>query len=241
MKEKFQNPQTVIRWLFAGFTVICLLAAVLVSDRSGMLDGLVRICTQSGQTVKSYFDPSYGGFSGTFLNVALVCAVCLGLYCLPGSKPDGVSVLAFFLTAGFCFWGTTILNIWFSFAGVLIYCLVMKKKPGAMANAFLFSTGLAPLITEMLFNYPTLDAASASGFTLHGILLALAVGIFIGFSPQAGSAGSRTPFWTRLSTRSSPCAWAAARFRTSASSIRRSTAPAWNAWKSCSEDSASDG
>ena len=84
MKEKFQNPQTVIRWLFAGFTVICLLAAVLVSDRGGMLDGLVRICTQSGQTVKSYFDPSYGGFSGTFLNVALVCAVCLGLYCLPG-------------------------------------------------------------------------------------------------------------------------------------------------------------
>ena len=67
MKEKFQNPQTVIRWLFAGFTVICLLAAVLVSDRGGMLDGLVRICTQSGQTVKSYFDPSYGGFSGTFL------------------------------------------------------------------------------------------------------------------------------------------------------------------------------
>ena len=53
MKEKFQNPQTVIRWLFAGFTVICLLAAVLVSDRGGMLDGLVRICTQSGQTVKS--------------------------------------------------------------------------------------------------------------------------------------------------------------------------------------------
>ena len=80
MKEKFQNPQTVIRWLFAGFTVICLLAAVLVSDRGGMLDGLVRICTQSGQTVKSYFDPSYGGFSGTFLNVALVCATCLGLY-----------------------------------------------------------------------------------------------------------------------------------------------------------------
>ena len=185
MKEKFQNPQTVIRWLFAGFTVICLLAAVLVSDRGGMLDGLVRICTQSGQTVKSYFDPSYGGFSGTFLNVALVCAVCLGLYCLPGSKPDGVSVLAFFLTAGFCFWGTTILNIWFSFAGVLIYCLVMKKKPGAMANAFLFSTGLAPLITEMLFNYPTLDAASASGFTLHGILLALAGGFMDAYSYMA--------------------------------------------------------
>ena len=183
MKEKFQTPECAIRWLFAAFTVLCLLAAALTAvvcgeGFSGMLTGVGHICTQSGQTVKSFFDLSYGGFSGTFLNAALVCAVCLGLYCLPGSKPDGVSVLAFFLTAGFCFWGTTILNIWFSFAGVLLYCLVKKKKPGAMGNAFLFSTGLAPLITEMLFRYP---AENWHGFTLTGILIALAVGIFIGF------------------------------------------------------------
>ena len=183
MKEKFKTPQTAIRWLFAGFTLLCLLAAVISAilyrwSASDVFAGLGRICTQSGQTVKSYFDSSYGGFGGTFLNAALVCAVCLGIYCLPGSKPDGVSVLAFFLTAGFCFWGTTILNIWFSFAGVLLYCLVMKKKPGAMANAFLFSTGLAPLITEMLFRYP---GEAWHGFTGLGIVLALAVGIFIGF------------------------------------------------------------
>ena len=66
MKEKFKNPQTVIRWLFAGFTVICLLAAVIMPDRSGMLDGLGRICTQSGQTVKSYFDPRLGASPGRF-------------------------------------------------------------------------------------------------------------------------------------------------------------------------------
>ena len=108
MKEKFKTPQTAIRWLFAGFTLLCLLAAVISAilyrwSTSDVFAGLGRICTQSGQTVKSYFDSSYGGFGGTFLNVALVCAVCLGIYCLPGSKPDGVSVLAFFLTAGFCF------------------------------------------------------------------------------------------------------------------------------------------
>ena len=54
----------------------------------------------------------------------------------------------------------------------------MKKKPGAMANAFLFSTGLAPLITEMLFRYP---GEAWHGFTGLGIVLALAVGVFIGF------------------------------------------------------------
>lgn len=29
MKEKFRQPQTAIRWLFAGFTLLCLLAAVV--------------------------------------------------------------------------------------------------------------------------------------------------------------------------------------------------------------------
>ena len=183
MNEKVRQPESAIRGLFAVFTLLCLLTAVVCmivfgTTASEALAGVGRICTQSGQPVKSYFDASYGGLAGTFLNAARVCAVCLGLYCLPGSKPDGVSVLAFFLTAGFCFWGTTILNIWFSFAGVLIYSLVTKKKPGAMANAFLFSTGLAPLITEMLFRYP---GEAWHGFTGLGVGIALAVGIFIGF------------------------------------------------------------
>ena len=183
MKEQFRQPAWVIRRMFGAFVLACLLAAavhmLLAGDTMAeVLAGVGRICTQSGQVTKSFFDPSYGDVAGTFLNAALVSAVCLALYCLPGAKPDGVSVLAFFLTAGFCFWGTTILNIWFSFAGVLVYCVVKKKQPGAMANAFLFSTGLAPLITEMLFRYPGEDW---HGFTALGFVLALAVGVFIGF------------------------------------------------------------
>ena len=100
MNEKVRQPESAIRWLFAVFTLLCLLTAIVCmivfgTTVSEALAGVGRICTQSGQTVKSYFDASYGGLAGTFLNAALVCAVCLGLYCLPGSKPDGVSVLAF--------------------------------------------------------------------------------------------------------------------------------------------------
>lgn len=187
LKQRLQNPQTMLRVLFAFFTLACLVAACIMPDRGDMLSGVGRICTQSGQTVKSYFDVSYGGFAGAFLNVALVSLVCLGIYCLPGAKPDGVSALAFFLTAGFSFWGTTILNIWFSFAGVALYCLIKKKPLGSQANAMLFSTGLAPLITEMLFRYP---AAEWHGFTAGGVLLALVVGVFIGFFLPAGLAHS---------------------------------------------------
>ena len=195
MKEKMKRPEYAIRLLFGAFTLLALLAAVLTAllcgeGFSGMLNGLGALCIRSGQLTKSFFDAGYGGFSGTFLNVALVCAVCLGLYCLPGAKPDGVSVLAFFLTAGFSFWGITILSVWFSFAGVALYCLVKKKPLGSQANACLFTTGLAPLITELLTRYPSTDSAAAGALTLHGVLLALAVGLFIGFILPAGLAHS---------------------------------------------------
>ncbi len=183
LNEKKLLPERMLRQVFGIFTVICFAAAAIMPDRADAFAGLGRICTQSGQTVKSYFDVSYGGFAGTFLNVALVCLVMTLLYMLPGAKPDGVSALAFFLTAGFCFWGTTILNIWFTFAGVVLYCIIRKKQVGAMANAVLFSTGIAPLITEMLFHYP---AAEWHGWTVSGVLIALAVGIFIGFMVVPG-------------------------------------------------------
>ena len=183
MKEKMKKPEYALRLLFSFFTIACFIAAFVMPDLKDAPAGIGRICIQSGQTVKSFFDATYGGFAGTFLNVGLVCLVMTLLFSLPGAKPDGVSAMAFFLTAGFCFWGITILNIWFSFAGVALYCLVKKKKFGSMADAALFSTGLAPLITEMLFRYP---AAEWHGWTVSGVLIALAVGIFIGFMVVPG-------------------------------------------------------
>lgn len=185
--KKQQKPEDAIRLGFWLFNVACLFAALIMPDRGRMFDGLYRICTMSGQVTKSYFDLTYGGISGTFLNVALVGIVCALVYHLPGAKPNGVSVLAFFLTVGFAFWGITALNIWFCFPGVLLYCLVKKQKIGQQANAMLFVSGLAPLLTDMLFRYPY---ESWHGLQWQGILLALAVGTFIGFFLPAGLAAS---------------------------------------------------
>ena len=121
------------------------------------------------------------------MNAAIVCAVCAAIYSLPGSKPDGVSVLAYFLTAGFCFWGITVLNIWFCFAGVLIGCLIRKVKFYTQGNVFLFSTGIAPLMTDLLIRYP---GAESRGVTLFGAVLTLLVCTVIGLILPAGLAHS---------------------------------------------------
>ena len=187
LRETCRTPETAIRFLFALATLACFLMALICPDRATMFAGLSRICTQSSQLTKSYFDAAYGGFAGAFLNVALVNLVCLLIYFLPGAKPDGVSVLAYFLTMGMSFWGINALNMWFCFAGVALYCLVKKQPLGSQANAMLFATGLAPIVSEMLFFYPIGTWHEAS---FVSVILALVVGGFVGFILPAGLKGS---------------------------------------------------
>ncbi len=71
--------------------------------------------------------------------------------------------------------------------GVALYCLVKKEKVSGQVNAMLYSTGIAPLITDLMIRYPHGEVV---GFTWTGILLALGVGLVIGFFLPAGMAHS---------------------------------------------------
>ena len=172
--------------LVFGFLTLCfLVAAFCMPDRAQMLTGLGQIITQPSKISTNYF--AVGGFAATFLNMALVGAICLTLFCIPGATANNASNLAFILTVGFGSWGINILNIWPTFAGVGLYCLVKKEKLSSNVNAMLYSTGIAPLITDLMIRYPH---AEMVGFNLPGILLAIFVGLLIGFFLPAGMAYS---------------------------------------------------
>lgn len=170
-----------LKLLFLYFSAAFLVAALCMPDRADMFSGLIRILTTPGKVSTNTF--AVGGYAGAFLNVGLVSLVCTLLYCIPGAKASNVSTLAFLLTAGFCFWGITLLNIWPTFAGVALYCLVKREKLSANVNAMLFSTGIAPLITDLMIRYPNADVV---GFNLRGVLIAIFVGLIIGFFLPAG-------------------------------------------------------
>ena len=172
--------------LFFGFVTACfLIAAVCMPDRGQMFSGLWQIISQPSKISTNYF--AVGGYAATFLNMGLVALICLPLFAVLKAPVTNVSNLAFLLTLGFCSWGINVLNIWPTILGVVIYCLVKKEKLSANANAMLFSTGIAPLITELMVRYPN---AEAVGFNVPGVLLALAVGFLIGFFLPAGLAMS---------------------------------------------------
>ena len=172
--------------LFFAFVTLCfLVAAVCMPDRSNMFTGLWNILSQPSKISANYF--AMGGFAATFLNMGLVAALSLGLFLVFRGTPNNVSTLAFLLTTGFGSWGINIINIWPTVLGVVVYGLVKKEKQGTLVNAMLFSTGIAPLITELMIRYLTPDAV---GFSWQGILLSLFVGLVIGFFLPAGLAHS---------------------------------------------------
>ena len=184
-KIKNLSESSFLKLVFAFITLAFLVAAVCMPDRATMLTGLWEILSQPSKVSTNYF--AVGGYAATFLNMGLVALICLALYCLPGAVATNASNLAFILTLGFGSWGINILNIWPTILGVVLYCLVKKEKLSANVNAMLFSTGIAPLITDLMIRYPN---AEVVGFNLTGILIALFVGLLIGFFLPAGLASS---------------------------------------------------
>ena len=183
-KIKALSESNFLKLFFGFITLAFFVGAFCMPDRGQMLSGFYKIITNPAKISTNYF--ALGGFSATFLNMAVVGAICLGLYCIPGAKANNGSTLAFLLTVGFCSWGINVLNIWPTFLGVVLYCIVKKESVSANVNAMLFSTGIAPLISELMLRYP----GDQIGFTPVGVLLALVVGVAIGFILPAGMAHS---------------------------------------------------
>ena len=170
--------------LFFLFISLCfVVAAPFLPDRNKMFTGLWEIMTGTCKISTNYF--ALGGFASTFLNMGLVGLFCTALTCLPGSKPNQVTTLGVLLTVGFASWGMNILNMIPTILGVCLYAAVKKEKLGAVSNAMLYSTGIAPLLSDLLLRYPNVEAV---GFNWLGLGLALFVGLIIGFFLPAGLA-----------------------------------------------------
>ena len=181
--KKIRNlsESSFLKLFFAFITAAFLIAAVCMPDRADVFAGLGKILTGPTKLSTNYF--SVGGYAATFLNMGLVALAMTLLYHFTKTTVNNVATLAFLLTLGFCSWGIHILNMWFPILGVVVGNLIKKEKFYANVNAMLFSTGVAPIISEMLFRYPN---AEVVGFNALGFVLALVAGILAGIIIPAG-------------------------------------------------------
>ena len=182
MKRLNSLPEySFLKIFFFFFSSSFLIAAFFMPDRAAMLPGLWKIFSSPTLSGTSFFN--VGGYAATFLNMALNGYVCIILFCIPGNKALHAATLATILTTGFGSWGIHILNMWPTMLGVVLHCLVKKEKIGDHTNALLFTTGLAPFMSELMVRYPVADV---TGFSARGILMAVLVGGIAGFFVPAG-------------------------------------------------------
>ena len=168
--------------LFFGFiTAAFIIAAFCMPDRADAFAGFWRINSQTMKiTTNDFF---VGGYAGTFLNMGLVGLVLLVLIVGLKATANNVTTFGFILTVGFSSWGMNVINILPGMLGVVLYCLVKKEKLSTGVNAMMFSTGIAPLMSDLLLRYPN---AEAIGFNGLGLGITLVVGLFVGFVVAAG-------------------------------------------------------
>ena len=174
-----------LKLFFAFVTAAFFIAAVCMPDRSTIFSGLWKITTSTAKISSNYF--SVGGFAASFCNAGLVALACLMLFVVFRAKPNSASTLAFLLTVGFATWGINLLNIAPTILGVILYALVKKEKLSNMVNTMLFSTGIAPLFSDLFLRYPSTEYL---GFNWLGFAVAMVVGMAVGFFLQAGLAHS---------------------------------------------------
>ena len=162
------------------FFLIASPIAVFYTKEWDFFDNLWRILTSPSKLVTDYF--ALGGLGSTLFNAA-VCGLFANLVIYISRAKANATILAgYMLIVAHCFYGLNFLNMWPSFLGVLLYCIVLKRPISENIHVAFFSTALAPFVSEVLFRYSIgkFDA-SVTQISWVGLILALVCGLAIGF------------------------------------------------------------
>lgn len=158
--------------LFSLFSLLLLLVAAFTADPlEEILEGIRLIIVSRDALITDYFE--LAGYGAAFLNTALVVAISIGLVWWQKIPFTGLTIAALFMNAGYAFWGKNPVNIIPVFMGTWLYAKMHKAGLSRYIYTALFGTCLAPLVTELVYLLPFERWVN--------LLIAVAVGLFIGF------------------------------------------------------------
>lgn len=145
---------------------------IFCDNTNSISTGLLRIVSDRSILITDYI--AVGGIGATFINVSLTSLLILTMYQLLQLKPNGSLLVAFWMCAGFSFFGKNILNTWPIIFGAMLFA--KYKKEGFMRYSLpaVLSTTLAPVVSEV-YNMHFFTS------TLANMAIATIVGITVGF------------------------------------------------------------
>ena len=157
------------------FSLFFLIGGFGTAGSADLLDGLKVIVTSPAQLTCDYF--ALAGMGATYLNDGLVGLACIAVLLLSGFQMNHLSLMAFFLTTGFSFFGMNILNIWPCILGTFLYSRVDGTPFKNHVNIALFATSLSPFVSEGMFRHPAFT--ELPGKIAFGIALGVIGGLLL--------------------------------------------------------------
>ena len=140
---------------------------------------LWALFTGPSKLVTDYF--SVGGLASTLFNAGICGLACTLIVLFSRAHANSTTFAAYLLVVAHCFYGLNFINMWPPFIGVLIYCLIKKQPIREHLHIAMFSTALAPFISDFLFFYPPGRTLTIGSFSVLGLILSVFFGIAAGF------------------------------------------------------------
>ena len=185
LAEKRTRVNSISFLLFALFLSVAFFAAVPFAvsltgiSKESFREGLHRIFTGPSKLVTDYF--ALGGLAPTLFNAGLCGLACNLILILSRTRATATTFAAYILVIAHCFYGLNFINMWPPFFGVIVYCIIKRRRLRENLHIAMFSTALAPFISDFLFYYPLGNQYQIFGVSVIGIVLSLAFGVVAGF------------------------------------------------------------
>ncbi len=158
---------------FMLFTMAVLFVIAFICDTPmGILRGMKLIICSTDTLITDYI--KLAGYGAAFFNAALLQALAMILVRITGIPYTGLTIVSVLLNMGFGLWGKNILNILPIILGTFIYAKLHQAKFARFVSIALNATGLAPMVSGLVWLLPFERWTN--------LLIAIAVGIFIGFA-----------------------------------------------------------
>jgi len=171
--------------LFALFLTVSFFVATPIAmsltntDGQTLIDNLWTIFTGPSRLVTDYF--SLGCLASALFNAGICGLACNIIMSISRAHANSTTFAAYILVIAHCFYGLNFINMWPPFIGVIVYCLVTKHPLRKNLHIAMFSTALAPFISDFLFFYPPGQSLKIGELSVLGIILSIVFGILAGF------------------------------------------------------------
>ncbi len=156
--------------LILALAILSIFIYFVMIDKTNIVIGLTNIVTSPSTLITDFL--VIGGLGATFLNAFSLFLFNFLLVKSFKLKINGLVLAAFFTVFGFSFFGKNIFNVLPIYLGGIMYAKFEHIDFKEILPTIMFTSALAPFISAMAFS---------SGDSESAFLVAMALGIFIGF------------------------------------------------------------